>query len=264
MYNVSEHLLKKIIKKRLAIRTPTFFVDFLAREIMAGGETERKPLVGVEGVWPVLVRLMGVLGFVLPKRHSSGHYEVSYVRLIPMVSITASLCWHLLTFPKKFTSVAYDVVMDILLYTTNAAYIFCAFAVALYRRRETCTFFESLDRILKPVRTWVSFVVFLFLSLYISFFLGLNYIMVNWDNLSLFHWICLSFTISLLPSFLDLYLATLIHAVVRMYRNLAKQVSHRARPLTSLGHPSIEGFPGSGIYSASVSIIGSVHIILVY
>ncbi|ROT72848.1 hypothetical protein C7M84_008748 [Penaeus vannamei] len=218
---------------------------------MGGVESEKKPLVGVEGAWPVLLRLMGGLGFVLPRRRSSGHYEIAYVRLIPMVGITAAISWHFLRFEKKFTNVAYDVFMDIVLYTANVANIFYAFAVALYRRQDTCRFFGSLDGTLKPARTWVSCAAFLFFSLFVAFFLGLNYIMLDWADVSLFHWICLTLIISSLPSFLDLYLATLISAVVQMYRRLADGLSRRARPRTQLGHPSI-GHPGSGFFSASI------------
>jgi len=134
--------------------------------------------VGVEGAWPVLLRLMGGLGFVLPRRRSSGHYEIAYVRLIPMVGITAAIGWHFLRFEKKFTNVAYDVFMDIVLYTANVANIFYAFAVALHRRRETCRFFESLDGTLKPARTWVSCAAFLFFSLFYSH--------INYFHLSVF------------------------------------------------------------------------------
>lgn len=227
----------------------------MAGEERGSAAGEEEPLVGVEGAWPVLFRLMGVLGFVLPRRRSSGHYEIAYVRLIPMVGITAAIGWHFLRFEKKFTNVAYDVFMDIVLYTANVANIFYAFAVALYRRQETCRFFGSLDGTLKPARTWVSCAVFLFFSLFVAFFLGLNYIMLDWADVSLFHWICLTLIISSLPSFLDLYLATLISAVVQMYRRLVDGLSRRARPRTQLGHPSIGGHPGSGFFSASVSIM---------
>ncbi|ROT72847.1 hypothetical protein C7M84_008747 [Penaeus vannamei] len=207
----------------------------MAGEERGSAAGEEEPLVGVERAWPVLLRLMGVLGFVLPRRRSSGHYEIAYVRLIPMVGITAVIGWHSLTFPKKFTDVAYDVFMDILSYITGFAHVVYAFAVALHRRRETCRFFESLDGTLKPARTWVSCAAFLFFSLFVAFFLGLNYNIADWTNISSLHWICFTLIMSLLPAFLDLYLMILINAVARRYRGLVRLLPSGRRSWTSPG-----------------------------
>lgn len=227
-------------------------------EKSGGAPAEEKPLVGVEGAWPVLVRLMGVLGFVLPKRRSAGHYETSYARLIPMVVIAVALFWHLLVFPRNFTNVAYDQLMDSLAYATNFVYIIYAFVAALFRRRETCKLFGSLDGKLKPARTWVSFVVFLFFSLYVAFFLAMDFYIMDWTDVSFLHCICLTMTIPLLPSFLDLYLAVLIHAVAQVHREWAEQVSRSGRPWASSGGP---GKPDeSSAPSATVSAFVMPHV----
>lgn len=187
-------------------------------------DVEEPPLVGIEGSWPVLFRASGVLGFVLPRRRPSGHYEPFWPRLLPMAAIVSAMGWHLFTFPFSFTDVAYDAFADITSYSLNVVYITHAFGVAVYRRRETRQLLRGLEGTQEPAKAWVSVAGSLVFILHTALYFAINYLIVSWDSLYTFHWVCMTLIFPVLPLLFALYLASLIHALAQVYRRTAKEL----------------------------------------
>lgn len=187
-------------------------------------DAEEPALVGVEGSWPVLFRASGVLGFVLPRRRPSGHYEPFWPRLLPMAAIVSAMGWHLFTFPFSFTDVAYDAFADITSYSLNVVYITHAFGVAVYRRRETRQLLRGLEGTQEPAKAWVSVAGSLVFILHTALYFAINYLIVSWDSLYTFHWVCMTLIFPVLPLLFALYLASLIHALAQVYRRTAKEL----------------------------------------
>lgn len=187
-------------------------------------DAEEPALVGVEGSWPVLFRASGVLGFVLPRRRPSGHYEPSWPRLLPMATIVAAMGWYIFTFPYSFTDVAYDAFADVACYSLNAIYIAHAFGVAVYRRRETCQLLQGLEGTQDPAKAWVSVAGTLVVLLHTALYFGINFLIGSWNSDNILHWVCMTLICPVLPSLLVLYLASLIHAITQVYKRTAKEL----------------------------------------
>lgn len=180
--------------------------------------------VGIDGAWPIFFRVMSALGFVLAKRHSWGHYETSWVRLIPIILITASMCWFLFTYPIKFTDVAYDGTVDFLCYLICNGSVVYTFAVGIYRRREICSLFAGLEGALKPCKICMTVISTLLFALYCGVWLYMNYWIIDWEDVSLAYWISMTFNSPLVLALVDLYIYYLIDALCQAYTKATQGV----------------------------------------
>lgn len=190
-------------------------------EMADGGSGE---LVGVDRAWPVFFKAMGALGFVLPRRHPKGHYETSWLRLVPAVLITSSMCWFLLTYPLEFTEVAYDGTVDLLCYIFCIGLVVYTFAVGIYRRRELCSLFTGLEGTLQPCKTYVTVLSALLFALYCVAWLFMNYLIVDWESVSLLYWLSMTFNSPLVLVLLDLYVIYLIGALCQAHAKVTRSV----------------------------------------
>lgn len=190
----------------------------------ADSAAKRSDMVGVERAWPVLFWVMGVLGFVLPKRRPSGHYGMSWVRLIPMMIITSALSWYVLTNKIQFTNNSYDLFVDLLVYSACYAVIATTFALAILKRRETCLLFEGLDGKLDPSRGWLSLAWTLLFLLDAGLFLIANFNFVNGYKLLPYSWIIMTVLYPILPLLLDFHVAASISALNQVYARMLNQI----------------------------------------
>lgn len=193
-------------------------------DVIMKADDDSGDLVGVDRAWPVLFKVMGVLGFVLPKRHPRGHYEPSWVRLVPVVLITCSMCWFLLTYPVKFTEVAYDGTLALLTYIICNGSVIYTFAVGIYKRHELCSLFAGLEGTLKPCRTYVTVISTFLFALYCVAWLFMNYWIVNWETVSLLYCLSMTFNSPLVLALMDLYVFYLIGALCQAYAKATKRV----------------------------------------
>lgn len=196
----------------------------------------KNPMVGVEGAWPVLFKAMGVLGLVLAKRCPFGYYKVCWLRLIPMVAIVASMGWYLYSYPSVLELSKYDLFLDYLVFSFNVILIAYAFVLALYRRRETCVLLEGLQGTQEPPRAWVSFASCLLAVLYVLFYLGKNYTLLEPDLEAVAHCVMMTFIAPLMPSFLDLCLMAVIDALHKAYKVKVHQMERNLRRVSLFFH----------------------------
>ncbi|ROT72852.1 hypothetical protein C7M84_008752 [Penaeus vannamei] len=191
----------------------------------AAPAAKQSDMVGVERAWPVLFWVAGVLGFVLPKRQPSGHYRTSWVRLFPMVTITPLMCWFIFTYQVLFTNNSYDQVVDLLTYSACASLVAFTFALAIYKRRETCILFEGLSGKLKPAGKWVSLACSLLLLLDVGLFLLNNYSVVDRIiNLPILGWFTMTMIYPVLPLLVDLHVAHSVRALNQVYAGTLSRI----------------------------------------
>lgn len=187
---------------------------------------KRSDMVGVERAWPVLFWVIGVLGFVLPKRHPSGRYRTSWLGIFPMVTLTPLMCWYVLTYQTQFTDNSYDQLVDLLPYSTCTFLIAFTFALAIHKRRETCILLEGLDGRLKPARAWLSLACSLLLLLDIGLLLLHNYSVVGGVNLPILSWFTMTLIYPVLPVLVDLHIANSIRALNQVYIGTLSRILH--------------------------------------
>lgn len=202
---------------------------------------KRVDMVGMEGAWPELFWVMGNLGFVLPKRHPSGLYRPSWVRLIPIVTITPLMCWYILRNRNRFTDISYDKFVNLISGFTCTFTVAFTSAMAIYKRRETCILFEALDGKLKPPGTWLSLARALLFILNFGLLLLSNYIAVITRGLAILDWFITTLIHPVLPLLVDLYIACSIGALNQVYDGMLDKILRRSEfSLWTLG--SVEEF----------------------
>lgn len=201
-------------------------------------EMDTDALVGVEGAWPMLFRLMGVLGFFLAKRSPSGHYKTSWPRLLPMAAITSSLSWFFCTRCGFNGVVDYDSIVGVVLSNINLVLVVYAFAVAVYRRRETCCLFQALDGTLRPPKKWVSVAFALLFLLYTAFSLFSYSFVIDMATRSIGYLVSMTFFVTIIPMLLDLYVMALIDALHKAYKARVERIDKTLRQAPQ-GLPSI-------------------------
>lgn len=150
-----------------------------------------------------------------------------WLRLIPMAAMTFFVCWYLLTFPIKFTDVAYDTNVDLFSYGTCAMSIVYTFVLAIFKRHETSNLLKGLEGRLKPVKVWESIISNLIFLLYVGSTLFINYTTSNWQSISLVYWISMALINPIIPLVLDLYVIHLISALSQVYAGAVDQVLSR-------------------------------------
>lgn len=184
-------------------------------------------MVGVEESWPLLFKVMGLLGLVLAKRNPSGCYETSWLRLIPMGAIMTSMCWCLFTYPHMFYIQTYDTLLEVVTLSISVILTAYAFVLAIHSRRETCILFAGLKGTQEPTRMRVFVASSLLGLLYTLFYLGTNYFLLEFKSVA--HWIFMTLTLPLMPSLLDLVLVALIDALHKAYKGKVHQLSRSLR-----------------------------------
>ncbi|ROT72853.1 hypothetical protein C7M84_008753 [Penaeus vannamei] len=201
-------------------------------------DTDMSAKVGVEGAWPVLFRVMGILGFIVAKRRPSGHYETCWPRLIPMVAIMTSVSCYLFIFPHSLNTRNYDSFIHVSVAATSIGLAFNAFAVAVLKRRATCSLFQALDGTQRPPKAWVSILSSVLFAAYVVFCGFKNYLTMHLFTDSI------PYLITTLPSpivfsLLDFYLIALIDAIHKAHKGKVEQGHRRLRrPSGSFPPPS--------------------------
>lgn len=194
--------------------------------------------VGVEGAWPVLFRVMGILGFIVAKRRPSGHYETCWPRLIPMVAIMTSVSCYLFAFPHSFNNRNYDSFIRSFLAGVNIGLAFNAFAVAVLKRRATCSLFQALDGTQRPPKAWVSIVSSVLFVAYVAFYGCKNYLILHLYTDSILYLVSFTLLFPTVSSLLDMYLIALIDAVHKAHNGKVEQMDRRlSRPSQHLRPP---------------------------
>lgn len=204
----------------------------------ASMEAKESGKVGVEESCPVLLFVTGVLGFVLPRRHPTGRYEISWIRLVPMAAIVSLLCWNIFTYPITFTGIAYDKFVDLFPYSACTVLIVYSFAMAIYKRRRTTSLFKALEGKLKPTKLYLSIISSCVFLLNAALFFTINYLITDWDNVSLVYLLAMTLVHPVLPLLLDLYVAHMIHGLNQVYKGTAEQCNKGTEEMRSASRES--------------------------
>lgn len=197
----------------------------------------KSPMVGVEGAWPMLFRATGVLGLVLAKPCSSGHYKTCWPRLIPMVVIVVCMAWYLFSYPSVLELSKYDSSIDFIGFCINVTLIALAFVLSVRRRRETCDLLEGLQGTQEPARAWASFASCLLAVLYALFCLVQNYTLLELELEAIAHCAMMTFISLLMPSFLDLCSMALIDALHKAYKGKVHRLERNLRAVSHCFQP---------------------------
>ncbi|KAK7079412.1 hypothetical protein SK128_014335, partial [Halocaridina rubra] len=200
---------------------------------------DTRDLGSAEKVFPLLFRLLNVLGLSLAKRDEFGSYQVAKWRLIPLLCLAGIMTWtivHYIVYVSNGKTKFIDIVVY-LNYIASAAHLFAFVWMNFLKKYEYCNFLQAL-----PVTPSHAKYRRYFLELMLLLYTTVSFYFYPWsatskDPLKIVLGIITVLVLPVIPAFVDLQACCLIRAVVEAHKDLVRKIQENPR----------EGKPGTHI-----------------